>query len=162
MKSRPRLMTVGWREWLHLPQLGILNIKAKIDTGARTSSLHADAIKEFTRDGQTWLRFSVKPYQRNALAIQNVEARLLEYRHVRSSNGAISRRPVILTSLELLQHRWEIELTLVNRDQMGFRMLIGRQAMRQRLLVDPSHSYLSGIPDEAKQLNRPQKKKDSL
>lgn len=155
MKTRPRLVHVGWREWLHLPQLGILHIKAKIDTGARTSSLHAYEMEEFPREGQTWLRFTVKPYQRNPLAIHAVEAKLLEYRQVRSSNGALTKRPVILTTVELQEQIWEIELTLVNRDQMGFRMLLGRQAMRHRVLVDPAHSYLGGVPVEAPRLNRP-------
>lgn len=135
---------IGWREWVTFPDLGIDSIKAKIDTGARTSSLHAFHVRIHERDGSTWVSFSVHPYQRNAKTTVSTEAELLEYRNVKSSTGHDSKRPVIVTHVELLGHRWPIELTLANRDSMGFRMLLGRQAVRERFLIDPGRSYNGG------------------
>jgi hypothetical protein len=138
---------VGWREWVALPQLGVSAIKAKIDTGARSSSLHAFNVEPFRRRGGLWVRFEIHPQQRTTDAITRAEARVLEYREVRSSSGHQTQRPVILTTIALLGQTWEIELTLANRDEMGFRMLLGREALRRRLLVDPGRSYLAGMPD---------------
>ena len=141
--ARPRPV-IGWREWLALPDLGILRIKAKIDTGARTSSLHASHIKKFEREGQPWLRFDLHPLQRNTDSVVRAEAPLLEERWVRSSNGQRSLRPVIETRVTLGEHQWTTEITLVRRDLMGFRMLLGRQGVRRRFLIDPGRSYLLG------------------
>ena len=135
---------IGWREWLALPELGIAAIKAKVDTGARSSALHAFDLETFERMGKPMIRFKVHPLQRNAQYTVSSEAELLELRSVRSSGGHESFRAVILTVAELLGQRWPIELTLANRDMMGFRMLLGRQAVRQRFVVDPGKSYLGG------------------
>src|SRR5262249_44967998 len=130
------LPVVGWREWVGLPQLGIDQIKAKIDTGARTSALHAMDIEPFRKRGRQFVRFCVHPHQANDREAVLAMALVQDYREVRSSDGTLSLRPAILTELFLMGQRWPIELTLVNRDQMGFRLLLGRTALSERLLVD--------------------------
>ncbi|MCA9111091.1 MAG: ATP-dependent zinc protease [Planctomycetaceae bacterium] len=139
-----QLPSIGWREWLALPDLGIPYIKAKIDTGARSSSLHAFDIETVKRSGQKFVRFKIHPRQRDDTHIVEAEAEVLEFRTVRSSNGEVSQRPVIITHVEVLGNKWPIELTLANRDAMGFRMLLGREATRQRFLVDAGRSYYGG------------------
>jgi len=141
-----QLPVIGWREWLALPDLGIATVKAKVDTGARSSSLHAYDLEEFERKGQTWVRFKVHPVQRNTVEVIEATAPILEYRSVRSSSGKASRRPVIVTTASLLGVSWAVELTLANRDEMGFRMLLGREAFRRRFLVDAGRSYYGGRP----------------
>lgn len=140
-KRRPRAV-VGWREWVALPELGVERIKAKVDTGARSSALHAWDVTEFERDGERWVRFAVHPIQRDNETVVRCEARCTDRRRVRSSSGVATLRPVIGTELRLGERRWRIELTLVRRDVMGFRMLLGRQAVRRRFLVDPGRSFL--------------------
>jgi len=135
---------VGWREWVGLPDLGIGRIKAKVDTGARSSTLHAFDVRRFEREGEPWVRFRVHPRQRDDSVELECEAPLVDEREVKSSTGTVTERPVVLTDLEWMGERWEIELTLVRRDQMGFRCLIGRQAMRKRWIVDPARSYVGG------------------
>jgi hypothetical protein len=137
-----QLPVIGWREQVLLPQLGITGIKAKIDTGARSSALHAFDLETFEQNGRSMVRFKVHPYQKNARDTVIAEAELVEYRHVRNSGGVQQLRPVIHTPVRLGQQEWEIELTLTNRDVMGFRMLLGRQAVRNHFLVDPGHSFL--------------------
>lgn len=140
------LPCVGWREWVALPELGIRQIKAKVDTGARTSSLHASSLDAFRRRGKDWVRFQVFPRQRTKRGAIDVEAPVLEYRSVRSSNGKASDRPVIVTPIELLGVTYDVEVTLASRDEMGFRMLLGRQALSKRFVVDPGTSFLGGQP----------------
>lgn len=140
------LPKIGWREWVSLPELGIRTIKAKIDSGARSSSLHAFDIEPFTRDGKPWVRFTVHPIQGNDDFVKHCEAAVLDRRQVRSSNGVASERVVILTALEMIGQRLPIELTLANRDAMGFRMLIGREAIRGRFLIDSGGSYFGPRP----------------
>lgn len=136
---------VGWREWVRLPDLlGDEAVKAKIDTGARTSAIHAWDLEPIERDGSAWVRFSLHPRQKDDSHVVIVEARLIEERDVRSSNGEVERRTVVETALAVGTTTWSIELTLTNRDEMGFRMLLGRTAMSGRLLVDPGASYLTG------------------
>jgi len=151
MKPRPRptRTTIGWREWLALPDWGVEAIKAKIDTGARTSALHAFDIETFERDGVAQARFAIHPWQDSSSDVVVVEAPLLERRQVRSSSGTARERPVVLTTMELAGRREPIEVTLTRRDEMGFRMLIGRQALRRRYLVNPGRSYLGGKPERA-------------
>lgn len=135
---------VGWREWVSLPELGIERIKVKIDTGARSSSLHAYDIKRFRRDGVRMVRFKVHPIQRDFRTVVDAEAELIGERKVRSSTGVQTLRPVVLTDVALMGQRWAIEVTLTRRDAMGFRMLLGRQAVRGHFLVDAGRSFLSG------------------
>jgi hypothetical protein len=137
---------VGWREWVALPDLGIPAIKAKLDTGARSSALHAFDIRERSEGGVTWVEFQVHPLQRDARVTVRARARLLGERWIRSSSGKETLRAVIETRLVLGDRWWPIELTLVQRDLMGFRMLVGRQALRRRLVVSPSRSYVAGEP----------------
>lgn len=138
------LPVIGWREWIGLPEFGVHRMKAKVDTGARSSSLHAFALKRFKRNGSSWVRFQIHPVQRSARESVEVEAEVLEYRMVRSSNGKLSRRPVIVTRIELKGESWPIELSLASRDEMGFRMLLGREAIRNRFLVDTGSSFYGG------------------
>ncbi len=137
---------VGWREWVALPGLGIDRMKAKIDTGARSSSLHAYDMKRFRRRGVSMIRFKVHPIQREFRTVVEAEAALVDLRKVRSSSGVQTLRPVIVTPLELGELAWDIEITLVRRDAMGFRMLLGRQALRGHLLVDPGRSFIASKP----------------
>ncbi len=146
-KARPvKLPIIGWREWVQLPDLGVAKIKAKIDTGARSSSLHAFDLKYHEREGQQWVRFKIHPRQRSSAKSVSVEYPVFEFRKIRSSNGQVTKRPVILTDVAVLGEIWQIELTLANRDAMGFRMLLGREAIRGKLLVDSGASFLSGVP----------------
>jgi hypothetical protein len=145
--DRDRLPIIGWREWLALPGLGVDRIKAKVDTGARTSALHAFGLERFERDGRAMVRFEAHPVQRDTSVRIPVEAELTDRRKVRTSSGDQTLRPVIWTDVELMGRRWEIELTLIRRDPMGFRMLLGRQAVKGRFLVDPGRSFLDGKPD---------------
>ena len=140
---------VGWREWVSLPDLGLPYLKAKLDTGARTSALHAYDIKRFRRGGRRMARFRVHPIQRQTRTIVEAEAEIVDRRAVRSSSGHLSERIVVVTTLEIVGRRWPIELTLTNRDAMGFRLLLGRQALRPRILVDPGRSLTGGKPDRA-------------
>jgi hypothetical protein len=144
-----RRARIGWREWVALPDLGVGRVKAKIDTGARSSALHAFAVERVRRRGKDLVRFAIHPLQRSSRREVVAEAEMVDERIVRSSNGVHAVRPVILTRLELLGDAWPIELTLASRDEMGFRMLLGRQAMRGRFLIDPGRSYMAGKPGRA-------------
>ncbi|RMH19176.1 MAG: ATP-dependent zinc protease [Gemmatimonadetes bacterium] len=141
--GRPRLV-VGWREWAALPELGVPAIKVKVDTGARTSALHAFRLRRFQREGAPWVRFEVHPVQRVARPSIAVEAVVVDERLVRSSTGHEEERPVIETVLALGSESWPIHVTLTRRDAMGFRMLLGRQGIRGRVLVDPGRSFVLG------------------
>lgn len=134
-------MILGWEEWCALPDLNIPAIKAKVDTGARTSSLHAFDIKHFQKDGQKYVQFEIHPIQKSKRIKRICTAPLVDKRHVKNSGGRKERRPVIKTTLKIGGHKWEIEITLTNRDSMGFRMLLGRQAMRERIIVDPGATF---------------------
>ena len=147
-KSPPRQPsappTVGWREWVALPALGIGRIKAKMDTGARSSALHAYDIRYVRRGGRRIVKFRVHPIQKDDRSFVEAEGEWVEDRRVRSSSGTETVRPVIRTMLELGGERWPMELTLTRRDAMGFRLLLGRQALKGRCLVDPGKSFLTG------------------
>lgn len=133
---------VGWREWVALPELGIDAIKAKIDTGARNSALHAFKLERFEEDGRLRVRFSVHPLQgRKDKSIVCV-ADVVDERWVSNSGGHRERRLVIRTPVQVGKRAWPIEITLTNRSAMTFRMLMGRTALQEHLLVDPEASYL--------------------
>jgi hypothetical protein len=135
-------LVIGWREWIALPELGIAAIKAKTDTGARTSALHAEEVERFASRGKTMLSFVVHPLQRDRGLVVRCEAEQIDERLIRSSLGDQQLRPVIRTAIEIRGVIWTVEITLTRRDVMGFRMLLGRQAVRGHLLVDPGRSYL--------------------
>lgn len=138
------LTTLGWREWIGFPDLGLPLIKAKVDTGARTSSLHAFWVKAFERDGQAWVRFGIHPDQGSSEQEVTCEAAVLEQRVVRDSGGHEELRYVIETTIEIAGVRHSVEVTLTDRDTMKFRMLLGRTAIRGRYVVDPGRSFLCG------------------
>ena len=133
---------VGWREWVSLPDAGIDWIKAKIDTGARTSSLHAFDIEAFEREGEDWVRFRVNPWQNSDADSRIVECPVHDRRSIRSSSGHSEERIVVLLAIRLVGRLVVSEVTLSNRDEMGFRMLIGREALRRGFIVDPARSFL--------------------
>jgi len=147
------LIIIGWREWLSLPDLGVPRIKAKIDTGARSSSLHAYDIEQFEREGCSMVRFKVHPIQRREQLEICCSAEVHDIRSVRTSSGQATDRIVIQTTASWLDQTWTIDLTLADRSQMGFRMLVGREAMRGRMLVDPGRSYFGGRPKRKTQSN---------
>lgn len=151
----PSPTLAGWREWVQLPGIGIPWIKAKLDTGARTSSLHAYDIEPFDRDGSDWVRFRVRPWQESADDETTVEMPVHDRRRVKSSSGHVQERIVVKMPIELVGRSFNAEVTLTNRDEMGFRMLIGRQALRRGFLVDVRSSFLGGrAPREVRRRNR--------
>lgn len=137
-------VVIGWREWAVLPALGIAAVKAKVDTGARTSALHAFMLESFRAGGRERVRFGIHPLQKRSRPELFCEADVLDRRIVSDSGGHREERYVIETPLRLGDNEWSIELTLTNRDTMLFRMLLGRTAMKGRFLVDPAQSYLTG------------------
>lgn len=124
---------LGSEEWCSFPELGIPLIKARVDSGAKTSALHAVNIAPFVRDGESWVKFDINPIQNNLKTIIHCEALLVDKRIVKSSSGFREQRYVIRTTLDFGEHKWSIEMTLTNRDSMGFRMLLGREAMSGRV-----------------------------
>jgi len=132
---------IGWREWVALPELGIERVKAKIDTGARTSALHAFGIERYTKQGREWIRFTIQPYQHNAIDKRVCTCPVRESRVITNSGGTREQRFVIESRLTLGTQSWPIEITLTNRDQMGFRMLLGRTAIRRHCVIDPGKSF---------------------
>lgn len=142
-KSQPTAI-IGWKEWIALPELGIPAIKAKIDTGARTSALHISSLEEFQTDGQRMVRFGIHPLQRRKDIEYVCESPVLEQRRVKDSGGHFEKRYVIQTTAKLGAMSWSIDITLTNRDPMLFRMLLGRKAVENRFLINPGWPYLTG------------------
>ena len=140
--------TLGWREWVALPELKLAMVKAKIDTGARSSALHAFAIEPYRKGGQRWVMFAIHPLQKRCDVSIECHAQIKDRRMVMDSGGHKQRRYVIETQLVLGQSVIRAEMTLTNRDSMRFRMLLGRTAMDARFMVDPGASYLQGQPNE--------------
>jgi len=141
---------VGSEEWCAFPELGIPTIKARVDSGAKTSALHAVNISPFQKDGDNWVKFDINPIQNNTKTVIHCQAPLVDKRIVKSSSGFREQRYVIKSEIQVGEIHWEVELTLTNRDSMGFRMLLGREAMSGRLLVDPEQKYLLGQPTKEK------------
>lgn len=137
---------VGSEEWCSFSTLNIPAIKARVDSGAKTSALHAVNIIPFDKDGEKWVKFDVNPLQNNGKTIIHCEAKIIDKRIVKSSSGSRESRYVIKTEIAVADSSWEIELTLTNRDSMGYRMLLGREAMGGRVLVDPEKNFLLGQP----------------
>ena len=143
---------LGWREWVGFPGLGIVQIKAKVDTGARTSCLHAFLVKPFTRKGSQWVRFDIHPSQTNNDIVINCEAPVLDRRLVRDSGGHEELRYVIETEISIGDRVHTAQVTLTDRDSMKFRALLGRTSIQGHYLVDPGQSYVRG-----KKKRRPKK-----
>lgn len=137
---------IGSEEWCSFPDLDIPYIKARVDSGAKTSSIHATNIVAFSRNGEDWVKFDVNPLQNNTKLVRHCEAKLIDKRIVKSSSGYREQRYVIKTDLKIGDNNFPIEITLTNRDSMGFRMLLGREAMIGKMLVDPEEKYLLGQP----------------
>ena len=141
---RTPVITIGWREWLVLPDLGIPAIKAKIDTGARSSSLHAHFIEKFEAGGKQRIKFKVRPLRKR----KNIEficvADLLDVRRVKDSGGHTEQRYFIRTKAVLAGHCWTIDISLTSRKDMLFRMLLGRNALADHFTIDPGRSYTTG------------------
>lgn len=149
-RSSPKpLPVIGWREWARLPEFSPVPIKAKVDTGARTSALHAFDLRVKEEHGRPIALFHLHPTQRSRADAVRVECPIVAFRRVRSSNGKVENRPVVSTRLELGGLTRTIEITLTSRDEMGFRMLLGRSAVRRRFLVDPGRSFLMTPSQEA-------------
>ena len=144
MENNSTRVIAGSEEWCSFSELGIPAVKARVDSGARTSSLHALNIRPFTRDNARWVSFEVHPLQNERSTVLRCEAPVLDRRTVKNSGGFSEKRYVIKTTFGLGADHWDIELTLTNRDSMGYRMLIGREAMSGRVLVDPAASFLLG------------------
>jgi len=145
-------LIVGWREHIALPGLGIDALDCKVDTGARTSSLHAFDIELFDREGHEWVRFGVHPRRRDDSTEVRCEAPVLGERNVTNSGGATETRIVVRTDLYLGTEHFPIELNLTDRSTMGYRMLLGRTAMHHRIWVDPSASFRQGRPRQPKDI----------
>lgn len=144
---RPRTpVAVGWREHVALPELCESPIKAKIDTGARTSSLHAFDLKIAGHDGVLMATFEIHPVQRSKRSAVKVSCPVTKFVKVRSSSGHVDTRPVVRTPIELAGYRYKIDITLTSRDEMGYRMLVGRSAIRRRFVVDAGKSFILGEP----------------
>ncbi|MDF1860209.1 MAG: RimK/LysX family protein [Verrucomicrobiales bacterium] len=140
-----QLPAVGWREWVSLPSLGLPKIKAKVDTGARTSALHTFDLEMYDDKGENdRVRFKVHPIQNNTEVFIECDAKVVKLRSVRDSGGHEEFRPFIQVPIILGNHRWEIEMSLTNRDNMKFRMLLGRTALVNRFVVNSGKSYLLG------------------
>lgn len=143
MKTLSNYQIIGWREWVALPELGIEKIKAKADTGARTSALHAFRLEMFNQHHKQKVRFAIHPLQGNTHLILNCIADVVDMRWVSDSGGHLERRYVIQTLLVIGDCAKTIEITLTNRDTMNFRMLLGRGALKKTFLVNPSRSFMT-------------------
>ncbi len=139
-------MVIGNLELCDLPELGIVDLQIRIDTGAKTSSLHVDNIRRYKRDNRPWVKFDLHPDIHNVNSVQECSAPIRDIRRIKSSNGSSEQRYVIQTPIKLGEQVWPIEITLTDRSDMSYLMLFGREGMGDRVLVDPSQSYLASNP----------------
>lgn len=146
VRTRPRIapIEIGWREWAALPDLGVDRIKVKIDTGAKTSAIHAFNIRETEHDGVLYAEFVLHPEQRRAKPAVKCKAPIIDRRVIKSSNGIAQERLIIRTAFVLGDRNWPIDLSLTNRDEMDYRMLVGRDALRKNVIIRPGKSFLLG------------------
>lgn len=147
------LTIIGAEEWCKFPTLGIPAIKARVDSGAKTSSLHAFNIERFENNSNTWVRFEIHPLQKDKNITVKCEAQIIDKRKVKSTSGISEKRFVIQVPLSIGNDTWDVEVTLTNRDSMGYRMLLGREAMLNRYLINPSASFLQGNKDKVQLAN---------
>jgi hypothetical protein len=145
-KRSTKRKTIGWREWVSMPELGVKEIKAKVDTGADNSSLHAFNIERFEDDEVPMVRFEVHPHQRKKKPTVQCEARIVGERIVKNPGGRTERRPIIRTKLVVAGEEFEALVNLTTRDEMTFRMLLGRRTVRKNFIIDPGRSYLGPRP----------------
>jgi hypothetical protein len=145
--DRAKRKTIGWREWVSLPELGVREIKAKVDTGADNSSLHAFNIERYESDGRPMVRFEIHPHQRKKKPIVRCVAEIVGERKVKNPGGRSEVRPVIQTTLIVAGEEFEALVNLTTRDEMTFRMLLGRRALRRNFVVDPGRSYVGERPN---------------
>ncbi len=144
MSKKIDLSVIGWREWVALPELKIDQIKCKVDTGAKTSALHAFFVEPFKKSGCEYVRFGMHPVQKNSDTEVICTSKVHDQREVTDSGGHREKRYVILTTIKLGQHNWQAEVTLTDRETMLFRMLLGRDAIKNQFIVNPARSYLIG------------------
>lgn len=135
-------LIVGCLEACALPELGIEDLQVRVDTGAKTSSLHVDNMKKITKNGKPWMQFDIHPDIYDVAQVTNAEAPLSDIRRVKSSNGVSEQRYVITTLLRLGKDSWPIEISLTDRSDMSYLMLLGREGMSDRILVDPSKTFI--------------------
>jgi len=133
---------IGNLEICHLPELGITDLEVRVDTGAKTSSLHVDNIKRFKKNGKPWVKFHLHPDIHSVDSIVECKARISDIRRVKSSNGESQQRYVIKTPIKLGDMTWDIEITLTDRSDMTYLMLLGREGMGDKVLVDPANTFL--------------------
>lgn len=144
---------IGWREYVGLPDLEVVSLRAKVDTGARTSALHAVDLVTFEKDGEPWIEFHVP--RRGSPRRQRCATRIVDERLIKNTGGVAERRYVIETTLVLGQRRWRVEVSLADRKNMGFDLILGRTAIRRRrLLVNPGRSFLAGPPSAVARKSR--------
>ena len=137
-------LKIGWKEWVSLPDLQIPAIKAKVDTGARTSALHASHITAFTKPSGSWVRYVVRPLRNNPEIEIECESKLLDRRDIKNSGGQVESRFVIETTVVLGEAMWLATLSLTSRDDMLFRMLLGRTTFNDNVIIYPGKKYLTG------------------
>lgn len=142
---------LGWREWVALPELGIVAIKAKVDTGAKTSALHAVHMGLFAKNNLKMVRFFINPIQRDNVFHMECVAPLKDCRQITNSGGNKEWRYIIETPIAIGKRKWPIEVALTNRHMMHFRMLLGRRALQQGVLINPGRSYINGKMTSSKQ-----------
>ena len=146
MRAGDGRKVIGWREWVQLPQLGVFETKAKVDTGADNSSLHAFNVERFERDGVDYVRFEIHPKRRSRKPVIQCEAPLATERKVKNPGGRTELRPVIRTIIVVDGVEIDALVNLTSRDNMGFRMLLGRRTVRSKFVIDPGRSYLGTRP----------------